>query len=561
MILRSLLCPPDLTGLQSPPVIYMEISPLLVFWLLLVGAALVTAIARYFPRYLRESAVVVLAVTWVLWWLAGRALPDIIITNSSSPFSLVWRLDLMSWQMIGVWLLLVTAVQVVNGVWPIGEGGMARGVGDPTNPQPVYLQPAYTLLAAAGLLPLLAGNLAAVLLSTTFLIGVWSGTLWLADPRIHKDITRLLPQAVWLMLSLLFVWLAAAFEPAAGDLEMSRWPRMATSSVLTAALLLIGYWPFHSWRRDDWSSQPGLLALIHAAPALAGIYLLVQLVQSSDVSIGYSLFLTTFGLVGLLVAVRRVWVNAAPNRQTAALALAQASLAGLALVWTSGQAAVTEARVLVLALGIFFLAERRMGQGFARIESGLIDALTKVVSFIALGGLAGLPLLAGFAGRSALYAAWLEDGRLVLVLVASLVQVLIVTAVTGRLLKVAPADSQLGESELNIGGLIGIGLLAISLISFKGLTNTPFVVWLAILSPFFIGIFLANYVRAVDDFGAIIRRAFNLDLPTAAMLRRVKEAVAWLETAVRDAAALLEGEGGLIWLLALLIVFLVAGGW
>jgi hypothetical protein len=536
----------------------MDISPLLVFWLLLVGAALVTAVARYSPRYLRESAAVVLVVSWSLWWLAGRSLPDIIVGDSSSPLSLVWQLDLMSWQMIGTWLLLVTAVGIFRGGQLAGTGPMAIGRTDIADRNRLLL---IFLLAAAGLLPLLAGNLAAVLLSLTLLIGVWSGVLWFAEPEIHKDITRLLPQAVWLMLSLLFVWLAAAFAPAAGDLEMSGWPRLATSSVLTAAMLLLGYWPFNSWRRDDWSIPSDLLALIHAVPALAGIYLLAQLVRSSDVSIGYILFLTAFGLVGLLVGVRRVWTNPMPKQQAAALALAQASLSGLALVWTSGGDAAAEARVLVLAVGIFFLAERRMGPELAGIETKLVGSFPKVASFIALGALAGLPLLGGFAGRSALYAAWLDNGRLVLILVASLLQLLLVTAVAVHLFRARSAEVHSGEAKLTVGGLVALGLLTISLISFNGLNSAPLLVWLAVLFPFFIGILVAYYVRAADDFGAIIRRAFSVDLPTIAILRRGREIVGWLETAVRDAAALLEGEGGLIWLLALLIVFLVAGGW
>ncbi len=37
--------------------------------------------------------------------------------------------------------------------------------------------------------------------------------------------------------------------------------------------------------------------------------------------------------------------------------------------------------------------------------------------------------------------------------------------------------------------------------------------------------------------------------------------VGWGETAVQDAATIWEGEGGLLWLLALLIGLLVAGNW
>jgi hypothetical protein len=50
-------------------------------------------------------------------------------------------------------------------------------------------------------------------------------------------------------------------------------------------------------------------------------------------------------------------------------------------------------------------------------------------------------------------------------------------------------------------------------------------------------------------------------LPLDGVRRGVGSFVGWLETAVQDAATIWEGEGGLLWLLALLIGLLVVGGW
>jgi hypothetical protein len=44
-----------------------------------------------------------------------------------------------------------------------------------------------------------------------------------------------------------------------------------------------------------------------------------------------------------------------------------------------------------------------------------------------------------------------------------------------------------------------------------------------------------------------------VDLPLAAWKQRAGTFGRWLETAVQDAATIWEGEGGLLWLLALLI--------
>ncbi|MCA9979029.1 MAG: hypothetical protein KC413_24880 [Anaerolineales bacterium] len=395
----------------------MDLSPLLLFWLLLASGMVVTAVTYFRPRFRQETiswetAVGLMVLVWLVWYGLGRQVP--LSSASASPLSIVWQLDEMGWQLSGVWLLLVTAV-VVAGVWRPGAGENSR--------IERYFLPIAYFLAVAGLIPLLAGNLAAMLVAATLLIGVWSAVLWLLEPAIHEDVTRLLPRAVWLMLSLLFIWLAAAFSPDLNSLNIVGWPRMAASSILAAALLLLGYWPFHGWRLAGWQLPAGIMALLVAAPALTGLVLLARLAAGTDVGMGYSLFLTLFGLLGVFMGVRRAWAAEQPLVLAGAVALVQANLAGLTLVWVGPDVAVGEARMLVLAVGLLFL-----GRGLTRINADF-GFWRRVGLLAALAGLSGLPLLAGFAGRAGLYAAWLGNGRFVLVLVAALLQMLLVTAV------------------------------------------------------------------------------------------------------------------------------------
>jgi hypothetical protein len=562
----------------------MELSPLLIFWLLVAGAVVVTAVTHFRPQFRQrtivwETAVALLAVTWLVWYLIGRQLP-LTSSSSTSPLMVVWLLDELGWQLSGVWLLLVTAVVVASG--QVGESASGQ-VGrlanlqlanlqlanlqlanlQLANLQLANLQLANLLLAAAGLIPLLAGNLAALLLAVTLLIGVWSAVLWLSEPFIREDATRLLPRAAWLMLSLLFVWLAAAFSPDLNSLAMAGWPRLAASSILVAALLLLGYWPFHGWRAMNWQLPAGMAALLHAAPALIGLALLARLVTGSNVgmgySMGYSLFLTLFGLLGVFVGVRRAWSDRSPLALAGAVGLVQASLAGLALVWVGPEVAVGEARVLVLAVGLGFF----IGQGLTRINTdfSFLTSLTRTGLFLALAGLSGLPLLAGFAGRAGLYGAWLRDGRFVLVLVAALLQMLLVTAVaasgqvTSGKLQVASDKAKLDSRHL----LAAFLLLAGGLISFRGLAGVSIGVWLALLLPFGGGLALAYFVGEAEELNQVIRRAFVVDLPLDGVKRTVRAVGNWLETAVQDAVTIWEGEGGLLWLLALLIGLLVIG--
>lgn len=533
----------------------MELSPLLIFWLLVAGAVVVTAVTHFRPQFRQrtiawETAVGLLAVTWLVWYLIGRQLP-LTSSSSTSPLMVVWQLDELGWQLSGVWLLLVTAVQIGElASWRVGELAGGQG-GRLANSLLANL-----LLAAAGLIPLLAGNLAVLLLAVTLLIGVWSAVLWLVEPSIRDDVTRLLPRAAWLMLSLLFIWLAAAFSPDLNSLAMAGWPRLAASSILAAALLLLGYWPFHGWRAMNWQLPAGMAALLHAAPALIGLALLARLVTGSDGRMGYySLFLTLFGLLGAFAGVRRAWSDGSPLALAGAVALVQASLAGLALVWVGPEVAVGEARVLVLAAGLIF-----MGHGLTRIDTDL-RILGRIGLILALAGLSGLPLLAGFAGRAGLYGAWLRDGRFVLVLVTALLQMLLVTAVaasgqvTSGKLQVASDKAKLDSRHLLAAFLI----LAGGLISFRGLAGTPVGVWLALLLPFGGGLALAYFTGEAEELNEVIRRAFVVDLPLDGVKRTVRAVGNWLETAVQDAVTIWEGEGGLLWLLALLIGLLVIG--
>ncbi|MCB9418914.1 MAG: hypothetical protein H6667_03875 [Ardenticatenaceae bacterium] len=526
----------------------MELSSLLMFWLLLASALVVTAVTYFRPRFRQETiawetAVGLMALVGLVWYWLGRELP--LNRTAASPLSLVWHLDEMGWQLSGVWLLLVTAV-VVAGGWRLGVSDLSWA-----NRYSLSVSLHFT---AAGLLPLLAGNLAALLLAVTLLIGVWSAVLWLLEPSIHEDVTRLLSRAVWLMLSLLFIWLAAAFSPDLNSLNMVGWPRLAASSVLVAALLLLGYWPFHGWRLADWQLPVGMMTLLAAAPALTGLAVLARLVAGTDVGMGYSLFLTLFGLLGVFMGVRRAWGAESPSALAGTVALVQANLAGLALVWVGPEVVVGEARVLVLAVSLVLF----MGRGLTQINADF-GFLGQVGLLVALAGLSGMPLLAGFTGRAGLYAAWLGNGRFILVLVAGLLQMLLVAAVSVAVGRWELAARK--EALTTRHSLLATLFLAAGMISWRGLAGVSIGVWLALLLPFGGGLALAYFVGETDELRQIIRRAFVVDLPLDGVKQKVGWLVGWLETAVQDAATIWEGEGGLLWLLALLIGLLVVGGW
>jgi hypothetical protein len=527
------------------------LSPLTIFWLLLLGAAIVSAVARFRPHFVHQTAVVVTGLT-LLIWLALRPRLPLAGAPAEWPAARVpvwnWRVDESGWLLGGLLLFLVAAVLLV---------AYSQRVNEPaaSDQQPTTI----LLLGAAGLAVLWAGTLAAVATGWTLLGVAWAVHLLLLD-EVNHNIGQLWPKMGWLLVGLLPLWLAAANVPV--GLAMIEWPLVTTTSVLLAAVLLMGVWPLHRWQPFDWPLPPVVAVLAYTVPVVAGSTWLTRLVATSQVGLAYSLFLTVFGLLGLLVAVRLAWSHLqTPGRMIPTLALAQTSLILLAGVWAGAAAAVAEARVLLLAVGTLFLSQALPVNG----RPGWRGRWRLVASLIALGALAGWPLTAGFAGRAALYNAWLASGRFTLVVVAALIHVPLVGAVWLLVwrpeepapLAVGTAEVRLRASEL--AGDLGLLLLVIALLS---ISSPPWgdigpITWLAVLLPVAAGLALPRFLGEVGEVRAALRRAFSFTRPWGGLNDSLGQVIRGMGVVIREAASILEGEGGLLWLLALTIIFLL----
>jgi hypothetical protein len=447
------------------------------------------------------------------------------------------------------------------------------------------LQPALLLLlGAAGLIAVWSNSLAGILTGWTLLAAIWILLLLLATPlkeSRHGSGERLGPLLVRMGAGLsapIFLWLAAAALPApvnGGGLlsEIGQWPLRASAWLLLAAVWQMGIFPLHLWRPLNWHLSPYTAALIHTAPALAGLSLLIRLVTATDVALSFGLPLTAIGLLGLLAGAAMSWsVTGERLRVVAALALAHASLVLLVGMWAGGEALLVEARVLLIGIGLLFLS--------AAAQNEPRPAWYVVGPLLAAASLAGLPLTAGFTGRAALYNAWLDDGRFVLVLVSVLLHVpLLATAVyiawcsrpgavSGGVTPVSlklgflPREMALPEREKWPGLLAAVALLlpAITLITPSRLAfaEARFVTWLAILAPVAAGAVLLRYLPLLREGQLALRQVVDLDLPLGWLYENVGRTLAAAGAALREAAAILEGEGGMLWLILLLVILWLA---
>jgi hypothetical protein len=240
-----------------------------------------------------------------------------------------------------------------------------------------------------------------------------------------------------------------------------------------------------------------------------------------------------------------------PLTAVACLAAAQTHLLLLTAVWGGTAGAFATLRVLLLAGTILFLAASQPltpSRWWRAIAPG-----------IALAALAGVPLTAGLAGQAALYQGLSLDGRLILLLVLAFLQVLLVAAGLSLVWPQAVAEVPVA-TRADVIQEVAILLPALGLFSPGGVAwaQISWLAWLFLLAVPLGSVVLFRFVPAFHHLVAATRRAFTFNLP----LNRVTAVFTrWLQGmggAFQETAAILEGEGSLVWLLVIILVLLVA---
>jgi hypothetical protein len=228
---------------------------------------------------------------------------------------------------------------------------------------------------------------------------------------------------------------------------------------------------------------------------------------------------------------------------------------------------VAEARALILAIGVILLA--------ARHGQGQIAGWAYAGALIAVLSLAGAPLTVGFAGRGSLYASWLQSSRFVFVLVAAVIHVALVAAGLRIIRHLAP----LPRTVNGLGGVarpaghtvsrLSAGLAAVLwilpagfLLAWRPLrADLGIGVWLALLLPLALGLLMNRFVgenEAIAREAAAVWSTGVARLPIQPVLTASKRALTALSRAIREAGRLLEGEGGMLWLLLWIVLFWLA---
>ncbi len=497
----------------------MEIS-LLIFWLLLLGAAICTALVRVKPALAWPTATGLTALSLLTWLIRRPQLPfeSTFLPGSAAGFlpDWTWHVETTAWE-ITAWILLLMIAFFLQAA---------------LQSSPSHISPASSLLlASATLTAIWSDSFMGLLAGLTLLLAIWLAALWRAGERDNAFIFR----GAVLLMGLLLAW-----------------PIGSSRTALLATALLLNIWPLPLWQPQTSSSQTDVTHLTPLLPPLAGALLLLRLLPVAKLSPGVSLLLTVLSLVGFMQGIRLAWGRLhLPNYAITALLLAQAHLLLLAAIWVGSDGVAAELRVLLLAGGTLFLiaAQPKTARWLCLSAGGL-----------AMAALAGLPLTASFASRASLYANWLADGRWALILVLALLHLPLIMAGMWLLL----AKSADGELTVDIQHnwlhevmplLPALGLISMGNVAW---VNVPLAAWLIIGATAVMGALLPHFLGNPQQIQLTLRQALGAERPLPATLPTLKQLAIGVQTAVNDAADILDGENGLLWVLLLALILILA---
>jgi formate hydrogenlyase subunit 3/multisubunit Na+/H+ antiporter MnhD subunit len=337
--------------------------------------------------------------------------------------------------------------------------------------------------------------------------------------------------------------------------------------LLLAVLFRLGVFPFHL-DFGDATIRKGLGTLLRLAPAAVAFSLLTHVVSVAPQLPDQS-WLSLAAVLGLLIGAVQWWESSDPRQGLSYMTLAQSSLAFLAALWGGEQAGLG-----VLAIGLATIlggAVMFLNNGF-NPEDRLWAIPVALGAYVLVGG----PLMVGFIGAAVIYGGLITSGGWIVFIACVLGQILL--AASYLRLVFAPAEETVkGEPIIGVAYLFGlifplafalVGGLAVG--SLAESVGEPALDLFAPQSLTALGAVVVSIIGGVGlwRFESMIRAQAGNAWSVASAVARLD----WLYTLAWDiyrffgrilriAAAVLEGEGGVLWtIVAALLVWLLFRG-
>jgi hypothetical protein len=392
------------------------------------------------------------------------------------------------------------------------------------------------------------------MMSWTLLAIFWALYL-LTTGDLTDDLSSITQRLFWMLAPLLFAGIAAAVKPVGSDLlDMGSWSPAAVVAVFLTIMAQMGIMPFVGWRPRTAHWLPADGPVLYLIPPLVGTGLLVRLVATAHIEPGAILLLTVFALISILSGVRRAWADLRSTaRLPADLALSLSGLVFLAAIWAGSEALLAGVQLLVFALTILFLLEN--------LPISRVRWWRALAPAVALLALAGFPLTAGFITLTSVYTVWLTNTLLILVLALVLLLIPLITAVLIFVrdhIDTKPAANQQNRSvTMEIAQLLpAVGLLMLGGLHWG---DIHFAAWAALLITAAGALLLIRYVGEVQEAVSTVDAALSPDkIPLARYIPTAQKLARQIMFSLSEAAFILEGDRGLLWLAAFLAILLFA---
>jgi hypothetical protein len=518
--------------------------------LLLGGAIISLVLARFRPRYSADAAAISSTLSLIAWVIAGRNLPIAVPGGESQSVGelALWSFSVDEpawWVSFSLLLILASSLLIMvtaSRVIPTESRASARRRSAAA---------AGLLITIAVLLSIWGKTLPTIASGWTLIAGGWAFLVWAARKGPENSAIAL-SRVSAMLVSLFFLGLAAASQPNLSLLTSSpeTWSAQARTWAMLAAVVLTGAFPFHMWRPSPGKHVIGADALINIAPSIAGAYFLAKLASTGgDSSALYTILLTSFGLLGIVYCVNKCWSNL-DNRLAVvqAIAVSQISLILLSAAWTNTETVILFVRGLALSAGGLFLAVTWPVKTTNQL---------KIPLWILAAGFVGIPVMANFIGLSSLYGSQINSGKIVLaILTAVIVMPLFAAAVLlvweeGK--KKRPIEmSGLSQARIAVAYAIpAIGIVAVPLSS-QVLGDAKS--WIMILASAMGAAGISWYTSRNPEIRNVLRGAFRIPVPLGSGQRIVRSIADGANLLMRETASILEGEGGMLWLLVLAVI-------
>ncbi|MBN1316931.1 MAG: hypothetical protein JXA42_15735 [Anaerolineales bacterium] len=398
---------------------------------------------------------------------------------------------------------------------------------------------------SAGLLTLLPANLATLAITWTVL-DIVTAAIWILAIENPRDaLVHWGAGAV----GILSLWCAILPLQATGSnttmpITVSPVSWMGAALFLAVALRLAPF-PFHLVRpvvNGDKRIQPTCRTCLQIIPLAAGVWMLTQ-IQTWNVLPSFSLQLfSAVLLTGIVACGLLAWLPKEYPRVTRWIIAGQVGMTVMAALWAGPDTALAEGIALLLGGGLLI-------HYTGRDNNALENRIAVGVGIIAL---AGFPLTWGGDGRFALFNIWINRGQGLNLLLAGGSYLLLLGAAIKLILHAEFLDTD-RLNRILVG--IGFGLPAVGLFIRSGATaQQHFVVWLAILLPVGGGALLAWGAHSLQplqqEIEPWLHNVLSLDWLAVSMGKAGRTA----GQITHGIHQVLEGEGALLWVLAMLIL-------